>query len=263
MGLISCPDCHRQVSDAAPACPGCGRSIAPVPVTHVAKKAGAGIGCGTLLILGLVAAAVWPEDKESRDEAPDQLPSTETSIPAPEEKKPTAPKPKGVLDAKTPAEAVSIANYWANGSTPRCARLVGEWAQIHPMTWGDVYVKRDEVSLRAAQKDPVAARGKRLCYSGELLAITRADGMHEGQLMTRQGNIHFLAVGSTGDLVADSRARICGVVTGMVSGTNAFGGTVEAVQVVGMFNLPANTGVVPKRKRKRRPPSVVIDPFAQ
>lgn len=27
MALIQCPDCQRDVSDAAPACPGCGRPI--------------------------------------------------------------------------------------------------------------------------------------------------------------------------------------------------------------------------------------------
>lgn len=27
MALIECPDCRKQVSDAAPACPGCGRPI--------------------------------------------------------------------------------------------------------------------------------------------------------------------------------------------------------------------------------------------
>lgn len=27
MPLIECPDCHRQISDIAPSCPGCGRPI--------------------------------------------------------------------------------------------------------------------------------------------------------------------------------------------------------------------------------------------
>ena len=27
MGIVSCPDCGKQVSDSAPACPGCGRPM--------------------------------------------------------------------------------------------------------------------------------------------------------------------------------------------------------------------------------------------
>lgn len=32
MPLITCPDCQRQISDAAPVCIGCGRPIAAPPV---------------------------------------------------------------------------------------------------------------------------------------------------------------------------------------------------------------------------------------
>lgn len=68
MPLIACPDCQTHVSDAAPACPRCGRPIAaqwqqqrPVPVqpppktmlndTGIANTAGR--GC-LLMILGAV-----------------------------------------------------------------------------------------------------------------------------------------------------------------------------------------------------------------
>lgn len=33
MALVSCPDCQRQVSSEAPACPGCGRPINVQPTT--------------------------------------------------------------------------------------------------------------------------------------------------------------------------------------------------------------------------------------
>lgn len=32
MALVTCPDCSKQVSDAAPACPGCGRPMAAATV---------------------------------------------------------------------------------------------------------------------------------------------------------------------------------------------------------------------------------------
>lgn len=42
MPLIECPDCHRQISDAAPACPACGRpmKVAPAPLAFGAPGTG-------------------------------------------------------------------------------------------------------------------------------------------------------------------------------------------------------------------------------
>ena len=39
MPLITCPDCKREISDSAPACPGCGKPMHPAPIV-----AGEGIG---------------------------------------------------------------------------------------------------------------------------------------------------------------------------------------------------------------------------
>lgn len=36
MALVSCPDCSRQVSDVAPACPGCGRPMISAPTPRAA-----------------------------------------------------------------------------------------------------------------------------------------------------------------------------------------------------------------------------------
>lgn len=42
MSLVNCPDCSRQVSDSAPACPGCGRPMhaatAPTPAVPPPKR---------------------------------------------------------------------------------------------------------------------------------------------------------------------------------------------------------------------------------
>lgn len=37
MALMTCPDCSREVSDQAPACPGCGRPIAPPIIPRQAQ----------------------------------------------------------------------------------------------------------------------------------------------------------------------------------------------------------------------------------
>jgi hypothetical protein len=48
MALTTCPDCNREISSAAPACPNCGR---PTPLPAVPKKR---FGIGTSLIILLV-----------------------------------------------------------------------------------------------------------------------------------------------------------------------------------------------------------------
>lgn len=68
MALINCPDCGTEVSDAAPACPKCGRPIAsPVPQTYARDRGernrSPAVFTITLssfvLIVLAIAAAVW------------------------------------------------------------------------------------------------------------------------------------------------------------------------------------------------------------
>lgn len=126
------------------------------------------------------------------------------------------------------------------------ALLFANWAAAH-LRWSDVYVERDETSPARIKKDADSERGKRMCYSGRMIQIAKndlVDGRHVfvGLLMARGYNIiHFLAAGSTGDLVENSRARFCGFVTGRYSYSNSGGGSSHAVQMVGMFKLPENT----------------------
>lgn len=57
MALIECPDCGAQVSDAAPACPHCGRPNQPVESLkrdRIRHEAGAAIG-GLAVAIGVVA----------------------------------------------------------------------------------------------------------------------------------------------------------------------------------------------------------------
>lgn len=62
MALITCPDCGREVSDRAPACPSCGAPIAPPPVPPPASPQRVvtsedsfltrNRGCGDMLLYG-------------------------------------------------------------------------------------------------------------------------------------------------------------------------------------------------------------------
>lgn len=78
MPLVACPGCSQQVSDAAPACPHCGRPnpaappapYPPAPGTPAAEKTGtpvwlivllvAGGGLALVLFLGILAAIAIP-----------------------------------------------------------------------------------------------------------------------------------------------------------------------------------------------------------
>lgn len=56
MPLIKCPDCFRDISDAAPSCPNCGRPQSALTVEQTAKdfKAAQAIG-GLIIFLGILA----------------------------------------------------------------------------------------------------------------------------------------------------------------------------------------------------------------
>lgn len=58
MALVVCPDCNRHVSDAAPACAGCGRPLAPsIARTKSAKStlnAGITIAVGGIVVLAAI-----------------------------------------------------------------------------------------------------------------------------------------------------------------------------------------------------------------
>jgi hypothetical protein len=130
--------------------------------------------------------------------------------------------------------------------------LFAAWASNH-MRWTDVAVTKDETTYALTRKDSDEARGKRLCASGSIIQIEvhklKDQGIGKlatGLLMSYGGNIfEFMAAGSTGDLVQNSQARLCGVVTGTYDYTNSAGGTGHAVTVVGMFDLPENKSKQP------------------
>jgi hypothetical protein len=167
---------------------------------------------------------------------------------------PPAPPPPPVatirdrlMKATTLADALAIAQprMADTFNEPSAgALLLGAWA-AGTMRWADVFVAKDETSIRLAKKDPDEARGKRMCYSGRIIQIAVERGsfgkLSVGLLLTGSYDLlHFMAAGSSGDLVEGKRGRLCGVVTGKYDYANSGGGTGHAIQVVGMFDLPEN-----------------------
>lgn len=59
MALISCPECGKQISDVAESCPHCGFPVAsrqapPPEPDETADPNGKNVGCGTLMLWGIV-----------------------------------------------------------------------------------------------------------------------------------------------------------------------------------------------------------------
>ena len=123
------------------------------------------------------------------------------------------------------------------------AAALGLWCGLH-LTWADLQ-KIPETKRALVMKDPEAEVGKRLCWSGSIVEIhtSRAPGfpIYDGGIINSDGGVvRFLNVGSSGALVDNSPARVCGIVTGVVQYANSGGGTTHAVHVVGMFDIAPN-----------------------
>lgn len=117
------------------------------------------------------------------------------------------------------------------------------WAQDR-LEWKDLAaVPSTKPAL--VMKDPEDQFGKRICASGMIIEISANDvagTVYVGEIanMDSGNTFRFIALRSTGDLVEQSNARFCGIVTGKVDYANSMGGETHAIQLVGMFDLPAN-----------------------
>lgn len=71
--LIQCPDCHQSVSDEAPACPNCGKSLtAETKATgrrHASQLAWVWLGFAALVLLYLAASGAFRGPSAEREEA--------------------------------------------------------------------------------------------------------------------------------------------------------------------------------------------------
>lgn len=198
---------------------------------------------GLFMVLGCEASSESQPVAPPKDEVGVQAPE-----PEPEPQSEAARMIERVMAIETFENAVAFVQpYMADTRNDDSvgATLLALWAQSN-LRWSDVQVAEDETTIKLTRKDPDAARGKRFCYSGRLVQIEKKSKssqlpMWVGLLSTRRRDIiRFYAAGSSGDLVDGSKARFCGVVTGLFSYDNAGGGTTHAVSAVGMFKLPDN-----------------------
>lgn len=97
------------------------------------------------------------------------------------------------------------------------------WATRN-MQWGDVSGSK-ATTLPKVLKNAPKERGKSLCVRGTVIEIyAKEDKLgnfartyHWGTMAAGQDLVRFYAVGSTGDIVRDTIATLCGVATGIVS----------------------------------------------
>lgn len=113
------------------------------------------------------------------------------------------------------------------------------------MRWADLQ-EIPTTKYGLVMKDPDAQRGHKLCASGRVIEIevdrsVPGSKVFLGGMYDDGGRIYrFVALQSTGEIVADSHARLCGIVTGQQHYPNSAGGVTHAVHLVGLFDLPEN-----------------------
>jgi hypothetical protein len=197
----------------------------------------------TLFALGMMASSVALSRYFAAHpvEPPAATTRTQPAAPKPAAGNPRdAPRPpKTILEVTGFEQAIAFAlpSMTDDRKAPSAgAKLLASWAAAH-LTWDDAVVPVDETSLEFVEKDPVEARGKRLCVSGTLARIEKqtvaGTELHSARLVAKTGDaVELFAVGNTGLLVKRKPARFCGVVTGRLDVAGK-----PATFAVGMFEI--------------------------
>jgi hypothetical protein len=190
----------------------------------------------TLLVLTLVIIGSCPDRSTHAGAARSQSKPEPPAIEPPPQRELAFAE---VLAAARPAMGDS------EGSVSAGAAAFALWLDTHAFaSWADVTPSKDETSYAKIKKDSRAEIGKRMCVRGRVLQISRVASsvtLFEGTLsLPTMRYVHFISAGSTGDIVERSRARLCGVATGVYAYTNVMGGETQSVQMVGIFDLPEN-----------------------
>lgn len=129
--------------------------------------------------------------------------------------------------------------------------ILAFWASTN-LKWAEL-IELPSSKHGLIMKDSAAQLGKRLCVKGRVIEIARDKTVEQplftGGMFDGTGRIYrFVAVGSTGDIVGNTQAGFCGIVTGQQHYLNSAGGVAHAVQLVGLFDLPENKPAEAKKK---------------
>ncbi|MFV5413873.1 hypothetical protein [Acinetobacter baumannii] len=199
-----------------------------------------------ILIAGVVALVGC--SKESTPQQTDNENMTQPAVAQPAvEKTPEQEGADKLLAAKSLPEALDLIKPIMSDEVdafPASAGVLAIWMNSKHTTLQDIKAL-DSTTKGKILKDSYSERGKRLCVTGSIVEIQvdrsgNFPAYHAGIASNYSDVTRVLAIGSTGDLVAESNATFCGVVIGKVSYSNAAGGTTHAPYLVGMFELPEN-----------------------
>lgn len=181
---------------------------------------------------------------DNKNESPAEDANTNVESPKPET---TAAVPS--IEFSSFEEAIKSTKAemadFADTEISKGAAVFAYWASEH-LKWNDLQ-KIESSKFELVMKDPDTERGKKLCTNASIVEIAVDNTMpnkvkiYTGALFDSSMRIYrFIAVGSTGELVANSSAKFCGIVTGKNDYANSAGGVGHAIHLVGMFNLPEN-----------------------
>lgn len=92
-----------------------------------------------------------------------------------------------------------------------------------------------ECSPGLATKDPDTCRGRRVSVSGQIMQISKEQGMFHGTMRSGGVWVYFITPGETRGLVAESGASFVGLFAHKWWYGNAAGGKTESIVVVGRF----------------------------
>ncbi len=127
--------------------------------------------------------------------------------------------------------------------SPGAAKLA-LWGAEH-LLWNELQ-EIPSTKYGLVMKDPDAQRGQKLCVNGQVIEIevdqsVPGKKVFLGGMFDDDSRIYrFVAVQSTGEIMANTHTRFCGIVTGQQHYPNSMGGVAHAVHLVGMFDIPEN-----------------------
>lgn len=227
-------------------------AVAPTPPKSDSLGASAKrIAIGVAVVIGVPLGLFVIVALFNRKTTPPPLPTVAVTA-TPEAAKPKAPTLNEKLAAAANLrDAVALtkplfADVQGEDVNPGAALLAMWWAR-RPTLWAELAAMPD-TKRAEIMKDPDPYRGHRICMTGSVTQIFRDKStpanapVYMGVLYHNGGFVRFLAAQSTQGVVEGTPARFCGIAVGLQSYPNVSGGTTHAIQVVGLFDIPANGG---------------------
>ena len=133
----------------------------------------------------------------------------------------------------------------ASNEPPPISLYIADLMAARNVKWDELN-KIEKTSYGLVMKDVQQEGMKLLCVQGSIIEIygfesRQRNKFYDVGIMDNSGKVfRTIAIGSTGNIVAESHGKFCGQVTGRINFNNAIGGSTTAPYLVGMFDLPEN-----------------------